>query len=108
MRVTVESASCSLAKDDARRNRSYQKPKRSIELIAGRISDQSVNPHSVGTLPLSYAGFLAARLSGVNFAQPGSCGKCDFQPRTQIGNRFFEFDSVHHIGIIRTRGGAAW
>ena len=24
------------------------------------------------------------------------------------GNRFFEFDSVRHIGIIRTRGGAAW
>ena len=32
---------------------------------------------------------FAARLSGVNFAQPASCGKCDFRPRTQIGNRFF-------------------
>jgi hypothetical protein len=51
---------------------------------------------------------FAARSSGVNFAHPISCGKCDFRPRTQIGNRFFEFDSAHHIGIIRTRGGAAW
>jgi hypothetical protein len=31
---------------------------------------------------------FAARLSGVNFAQPVSCGKRDFRSRTQIGNRF--------------------